>query len=120
MKEPVIAYCGLYCGACRSYQKGKCPGCAKNVKANWCKIKKCCEEQSLKSCADCIEFNDVMKCKKFNHIISKIFAIILRSNRHGNIEYIKQNGYAAFADLMIKTKSMSVRKGLLNENKNQH
>ena len=112
MNTQLVSCCGLYCGACKAYLKGKCPGCAENVKASWCKIKKCCEEGAIKSCAECTEFNEVMECKKFNHVIGKIFAIIFGSNRHGSIRYIKQNGYNAFADLMTKNKSMSVKKGV--------
>lgn len=39
-----VAYCGLYCGACKSHRKGKCPGCRENSKATWCEIRKCCQE----------------------------------------------------------------------------
>jgi len=40
--KEMVAYCGLYCGACPQYLKEKCEGCMKNVKATWCKIRKCC------------------------------------------------------------------------------
>ncbi len=48
MKEVVsnpdlVAYYGLYCGACGSYLKERYPGCHDNIKAKWCKIKVCCE-----------------------------------------------------------------------------
>ena len=33
-----IAACGLYCGACKKFLNGKCPGCKENEKASWCKI----------------------------------------------------------------------------------
>ncbi|MHA1491694.1 MAG: hypothetical protein ACTSRI_18815 [Promethearchaeota archaeon] len=45
-----ISYCGLYCGACPSYQKKTCLGCRSNNKkqsrkSKWsCKIRKCCIE----------------------------------------------------------------------------
>ena len=35
----LVAYCGLYCGACRSYLKRKCQACKDNEKASWCKVK---------------------------------------------------------------------------------
>ena len=43
MKEIVadpklVAYCGLYCGACGAYLRGRCPGCIENYKATWCKV----------------------------------------------------------------------------------
>ena len=28
-----VAACGLYCGACRKFVKGQCPGCKANTKA---------------------------------------------------------------------------------------
>ena len=49
MKEIVtdtglIAYCGLYCGACGRYRKDRCPGCHENEKAAWCRVRTCCRE----------------------------------------------------------------------------
>ena len=38
----LVAHCGLYCGACKSYLNGKCKGCHENSKAAWCKIRSCC------------------------------------------------------------------------------
>lgn len=29
----LVAYCGLYCGACGAYLKERCPGCHSNAKA---------------------------------------------------------------------------------------
>ena len=52
-KAELVARCGLYCGACGSYLKGRCPGCRENVKATWCKVRACCGEHSYASCADC-------------------------------------------------------------------
>lgn len=42
-----IAACGLYCGACRKYLKGKCLGCRQNDKAAWCKIRQCCQAKGF-------------------------------------------------------------------------
>ena len=56
-----IAACGLYCGACRKYLNGKCPGCKQNEKATWCKIRQCCIEKEIHSCADCTM--NVKDCK---------------------------------------------------------
>ena len=67
----LVAYCGLYCGACRSYLKGRCPGCHENTKASWCKIRPCCAEHSYATCADCEEFTDPDDCRKFNNWIGK-------------------------------------------------
>lgn len=95
----LIAACGLYCGACGAYIKGKCPGCAQNVKAEkWCKVKLCCKSNSYKSCADCKTHKDPDKCKDFNNIFSKIFKIIFGSNRKGCIEKIREKGYEKYAE----------------------
>ena len=71
----LIAYCGLYCGACKKFLKEKCPGCQKNVKASWCKLRTCCIEHSYSSCADCQLVENLKDCKKFNNIISKTILV---------------------------------------------
>lgn len=94
--KSLIAYCGLYCGACRSYLKGKCPGCAGNMKATWCAIRQCCKEHGFTSCADCnlMALND---CKKFNNFVGKVFGFIFNSDRAACIAAIKEKGADAFA-----------------------
>ena len=106
----LISYCGLYCGECSSFKKGKCPGCAKNEKANWCKVRSCNINRGINSCADCDEFEDVMNCKKFNNFISKIFALVFNSDRHKGILYIKEFGYPSFARQMSDLKRVSMKR----------
>ena len=106
----LVAYCGLYCGACGSYLKGKCPGCAKNEKASWCKVRSCCIANAYGSCADCGQVPDIMDCKKFNNVISKFFAIVMRSNRPACIRAIKQDGREAFARDMAAKKTMTIKR----------
>lgn len=96
----LIAYCGLYCGSCKSFIKSKCPGCAGNEKASWCEIRKCCIANNIKSCADCSEFSDVKQCKKYNNFIARAIGFVLRSDRPACIAMIKQNGYENFATYM--------------------
>lgn len=104
MKEIVqdnslVAYCGLYCGACGSYLKGRCPGCHENAKAGWCNVRSCCGEHHYASCADCKEFTDPNDCKKFNNFFSRVMGSILNSNRHACVLKIRElgvDGYAAF------------------------
>jgi hypothetical protein len=113
MKEIVadrnlIAFCGLYCGACGKYLAEKCPGCAGNEKASWCGIRKCNIEHSWKSCAECASFSDVDECKKFNNFMSKLFALIFRSNRKGCIERIKAVGREQFAVEMCAFRKPSI------------
>ena len=115
MKEIVqntelIAYCGLYCGACKSYLKEKCPGCHENSKASWCKVRACNIEHGYKSCADCTEFADPKDCKKFNNFISKIFALVLRSDRPACVAKIKESGYDEFAKFMTDQRLQSIKR----------
>lgn len=105
----LVAYCGLYCGACGSYLKGKCPGCKENAKATWCKTRTCCIENSYLSCADCNKTN-IMECKKFNNFFSRFIGFILRSDRPACIRAIKRMGYEQFASEMAFKKLQSIRK----------
>ncbi|MBN2144478.1 MAG: DUF3795 domain-containing protein, partial [Candidatus Aureabacteria bacterium] len=52
----LVAFCGLYCGACGRYLKNKCPGCVGNEKAAWCSVRTCCLENHFSSCAECRDF----------------------------------------------------------------
>jgi len=106
----LIAFCGLYCAACGSYLKGKCPGCSQNTKATWCKVRSCCLENNYKSCTDCKEFTNVMDCKKYNNFISRTIGFILRSNRSAGIQMIKEKGYNSFAEYMGQNKIQSIKK----------
>jgi hypothetical protein len=108
--EKLIAYCGLYCGACGRYLNGKCPGCAMNSKATWCKARSCCIEKGRKSCAECKEFSEIMECSKFNNVISRVFGFIFRSNRRACIEKIKEQGYRAFAKEMAETGRQTIKR----------
>lgn len=99
----LIAYCGLYCGACKKYLKGKCPGCEGNTKATWCKIKICCEDNNYKTCAECKSVG-YDKCKFFNNFVARIFSFIFNSDRNKCIEYILENSIGDFAQYMAKEK----------------
>ena len=107
--QNLIAYCGLYCGACPSYLKGKCPGCRENEKATWCKNRQCCIENNYLSCADCTTI-EPMKCKKYNTFISKIICFLLRSDRNACLNRIKEIGYEAFATEMAEKRIVSIKK----------
>ena len=103
-----VAACGLYCGACRKYRMGKCPGCYKNEKASWCKIRKCCKEKGFHTCAEC-EMG-VKECRFHNNIVSKVFAFVFRSDRPACIRYIRENGELSFAEEMTKQGEQTMRK----------
>ena len=107
--KSLIAFCGLYCGACRSYLKGKCPGCKDNVKASWCKIRQCCIENKLQSCADCTTI-ELMECKEYNNFISKAFGYIFNSDRSACINRIKEIGYDDFAAEMANSGRQTIKR----------
>ena len=97
-----ISYCGLYCAACSSFKKGSCPGCVRNEKASWCKVRKCNISKEIRSCADCKEFSNVNDCSKFNNFAAKAFGIVFNTDRHKGIDFIKYKGYEAYAKKMAE------------------
>ena len=99
VKLPVqlVSACGLYCGACSKYNKGKCPGCVDNEKAAWCKIRICIHEKNITTCTECTEFEDVNECKKFNTIFAKFFAFVFRSDRKASLKRIAEIGLDGYA-----------------------
>ena len=115
MKEIVadtklIAYCGLYCGACGKYLRGKCPGCMENEKASWCKVRSCCIEHNYVTCADCQIKNDISECKEFNNFMAKLFGFIFRSDRAACIRLIAEKGLDNYATYMAENQIQSIRK----------
>jgi len=92
-----IAFCGLNCGACFKFKKGKCPGCAKNEKATWCKNRTCCLNKGIKSCADCTDFPVAGDCKKFNTVIGRVIGFFFNSDRQACLKRIKEVGYEQFS-----------------------
>ena len=110
LKSGNIAFCGLYCEECGKYTKEKCPGCAKNEKATWCAIRKCCIENSYRSCAECATYTDPKECGLYNNFIAKVIGFIFRTDRSKGIDYIRKNGYAEFARHMDSLGCMSMKK----------
>jgi hypothetical protein len=104
-----IAYCGLYCGSCRTFLKGKCPGCMDNTKATWCNIRKCCTENNFQSCSDC-KTSNVNDCKKFNTFISKIIGFAFNSDRKACISRIKEIGYDDYAIEMAESRRQTIKR----------
>jgi hypothetical protein len=98
----LVAYCGLYCGACGAYLKERCPGCHENKKATWCKVRICC--------ADCEEFPQVSDCRKYNNLIAKLFGLVFRSNRAACISQITELGMEGHAAKMAGKKKPSIRR----------
>jgi hypothetical protein len=115
MKEIVhdpklVAFCGLYCGACGAYLKDRCPGCHDNEKASWCKVRTCCTETGYSSCADCTEFDDPKDCRKFHNFISRTIGFVLRSDRPACIAQIRRKGLEGHAENMASNKRQTIRR----------
>ncbi len=105
----LVAHCGLYCGACRAYRKGSCPGCHENEKATGCKVRACCREHGDASCAQCDEFQDPTNCKKFNNFIARLFGFIFRSDRRACIAQIRELGIEGHAEKMTQQGRMTIK-----------
>jgi len=103
-----IAFCGLYCGACGKYLKDKCPGCQGNDKASWCKVRTCCMEKEIRSCADCDEFEDLSQCAKLDNFMARMFGFFFRSDRMASLALLRQKGYDDYAAHMTSIKRQSL------------
>ena len=99
----IIANCGLVCSNCGAYVKGKCRGChgGKPMHSR-CQIKKCTEEKQYDTCADCQELSDLKECRILNNFIAKIFRLVFRSDRVGNLIRIRAVGYEKFQNENIR------------------
>jgi hypothetical protein len=105
----LVAACGLYCGSCRKYLNEKCPGCAKNDKASWCKVRSCCQSRAIQTCAACSTFVNPKECKKFNNPVSRIFEFVFRSDRAACIQEIRKTGVDGFAIYMSQNKLQTIK-----------
>ena len=105
--EDLVAYCGLYCGECGKLKRGRCPGCAGNEKAAWCKIRSCCMEHGYASCAECKDFEDLEDCRKLNNLMAKGFAFIFRSNRIEGLRKIRKASRLEYAREMAELGRMT-------------
>ncbi len=106
----LIAACGLYCGSCRKFVKGNCPGCRKNVKASWCKIRSCNQEHHTANCTECSITNSE-ECKLLNNTIGKFFKFVFKTDRLASLQYITNNGPQSYVEKMTMLKQMAIKKG---------
>ena len=112
----LVSYCGFYCGACPKYVKGDCQGCkgespkcAVGYKA--CKVRPCCIEKGISSCADCDEYTSVKDCKIYNPLMIRFGQFITRTNRRKGIEMIKGKGESGFVKYMIDKNWVTIKLG---------
>jgi len=99
-----IAACGLYCGACKRYLAEKCPGCKNHTKASWCKVRSCCKERGIRSCADCKTYPDLLQCRTLNNLPAKVISVVMNSDRFACLQKIREEGDEAFAKHMTENK----------------
>ena len=99
----LVAYCGLVCGNCGAYRRKRCKGCKMGGGFHACPVRRCCQEKSLAVCAGCHEHSRYEDCKRLNNFISKIFSLIFRTNRPGNLREIDQVGLENFANQRIQS-----------------
>jgi len=67
-------------------------------------------EKGYASCADCTEYPNAKDCKKFNNPISKIFALVFRSDRPASLNLIKSKGYEGYAAYMAENKLQVIKR----------
>ena len=110
----MVSYCGFNCAACPKYAKEQCEGCkgdnpkcAVGYKA--CKVRPCCIEKGINSCADCDEYTSVKECKKFNPLMIRLGQFITCTNRRKGIEMIKEQGEQEFLKFMSERKWVTVK-----------
>ena len=104
----LIAYCGLYCGACKAYLTGRCPGCRENAKATWCKVRTCCITHNFETCVNCAMFTDPRRCVRYYNLVSRLFGFVFRSNRAACIDRLRAIGTKVFAAEMAAAKRHSL------------
>ena len=103
--QDLVAKCGLYCGGCGAYLKEKCPGCAGNEKASWCKVRACCLERKFSSCAECGDYSAYEDCRKLNNFISRLIGLFTRSDRPASLRRVKATGLAQYAAEMAAART---------------
>ena len=106
----LVAKCGLYCGACNSYLKEKCPGCAANEKASWCKVRACCKGRKLETCAECGDYAAFEDCPKLQNFISRLISLFTHSDRPACLRRIKQTSCGYYAAEMAAARSHAIKK----------
>ncbi len=98
MSKEEIGCCGAYCRTCRPFAAQQCRGCKlgyatleRDLSKAKCKIKICCLNKQLSSCADCAEYPG---CEIITNFHDK------QGQKYGKyrqaISYIRDNGYDAF------------------------
>jgi len=107
----LVAHCSFYCGSCKSYRKGKCPGCvAKEKDPSWCRVRPCCREHAYRSCVDCTELEDISSCRKVNGLVNRLYGFVFRYSRLKNFDRLREVGYEAYAAELAQTGKLWVKR----------
>jgi hypothetical protein len=102
MDEVLIAPCGMNCGICMAYlrKKNRCIGCRSEDPEKWisrlrCSMRNCetIKNNSSGFCYECDEF----PCRRLKHI-DKRYRTKYGMSMIENLEYIRDNGMAAFLE----------------------
>ena len=119
----LVPYCGLYCGACPIYAKGKCNGCKdpdSPTHYKSCKVKPCCVKNEYSTCAECIKYQSTDECKDFNPLFLRFIQFISKNKRKNGIEMIKTDGEKAFQDFMHENKIFNMKNKLFDAKYKKH
>ena len=93
MTDTRIAFCGLFCGNCGNFKRGRCKGCAEEAWFKMCRVRPCAIEKGFATCAECEELET---CKILNNFIAKIFSFIFRSDKMASLRMIRDEGMEEF------------------------
>jgi hypothetical protein len=89
-----VGYCGVVCGKCGAFTKGKCRGCRETPLFARCPVRRCAVDRGLTSCAVCDA--DYEQCRKINNLIAAMIRLILRRDRRKNLAAIREIGIERF------------------------
>lgn len=102
-----IGCCGAYCKTCKVYQSELCKGCKigydngeRDISKAKCKIKICCIDKKMNSCADCPDYDNCSVIQEFHKHQGYKYDKYKQA-----IEYIKDNGYEEFIKLADRWKN---------------
>ena len=107
----LLAACGLYCGACGAFRKGKCRGCRENTFFASCPVRVCCLESGVAHCAACASGENPDRCGKRHGLIPRLFGLLFRSDRDGCVRRIRRLGPEAYAADRAAAGLQSLRPG---------
>jgi hypothetical protein len=67
-----------------------------------CSIRRCCREKGIVTCAECEAFpapRDYRECRKVNNLLSKLFALLFKSDRPAALALLRDQGRDAYLTL---------------------